>query len=354
MLRVVCVLLFVLFPHHVECGRNKPQDRDLLQTRASPTYVKRLRDAFSHLTLWAQRNNVDFGRACYSSELMSKLLSTYIQQCYEANESFLTVRHAILSVQWFFPVFVNCLNEPWQALKSWWSEVPWRSRVPIPLKALQLVMISMLMCSASVASHIRKYQYVALQFLCMLGFHGLLRPGELFNLSSRDLMVCYINGRLQLVVSIMNPKTRQWLGRCQHVLIDHQPTCEWAKWFLASLPALTPIWPFGVGTGRKLFRQICASRGFGSNTFTLASLRTGGATYLYQCNQDVTRLQFMGRWANTRTVKIYVQEAISTLVTAKLDIKDDDPVLISASFLLKPPRVDLLSFIGRHGKSFGF
>ena len=51
----------------------------------------------------------------------------------------------------------------------------------------------------------------------------------------------------------------------------------------------------------------------GTHSFTWASCRAGGATHQYMMHEDIARLELHGRWASSRTLKIYVQEAVAYL-----------------------------------------
>eukprot|EP00971_Amphidinium_carterae_P179667 3563154-Amphidinium_carterae.1 len=42
---------------------------------------------------------------------------------------------------------------------------------------------------------------------------------------------------------------------------------------------------------------------------TPGSLRGSGATFFYMCTEDISRLQWRGRWRRLATLEYYLQEA---------------------------------------------
>eukprot|EP00971_Amphidinium_carterae_P028957 569401-Amphidinium_carterae.1 len=52
--------------------------------------------------------------------------------------------------------------------------------------------------------------------------------------------------------------------------------------------------------------------------FTLASLRAGGATWMFQTTRSHDTVRWRGRWASHRTVEIYIQEVAAQTVLPSL------------------------------------
>lgn len=321
----------------------KPKHRDLLHTRASPIYIARLRAGLKRVQAFADQHDYSFVCACKDSIVMSELLQKFVQYAYANSVSFYDARHAVLAIQWFWPMMLGQLQTPWKSLESWWLEVPVKNRIPMPVDVLELLFVCALMLACAHAS-IKRRQWAVLAIVLRIGFFGLLRPGELLCLVVGDVYVCEVLGQYQLVVTIRNPKTRKWLGRRQHVLISDVCTCVWVKWLIQGRSSDEPLWPWGESVARSLFRTLCRSRGLTSSGLTLASLRAGGATHAYQVCQDVSRIQFMGRWASLRTVKIYIQEAMSTYVLSRINIDQFVPLLAASRFVRLPPPTPYLAF----------
>ena len=64
--------------------------------------------------------------------------------------------------------------------------------------------------------------------------------------------------------------------------------------------------------GRDLIR-ICLSFGLSHRNLTPYGLRRGGATWLFKESLSYDLVQNMGRWAEAKTFKIYMNEAMAVL-----------------------------------------
>jgi len=69
------------------------------------------------------------------------------------------------------------------------------------------------------------------------------------------------------------------------------------------------VFPDGMQAYRYRFKFYLTAMGLGAFPFKPYSLRRGGATYAFTQSHNYHTLMAMGRWANLRTVKIYVDEA---------------------------------------------
>ena len=61
--------------------------------------------------------------------------------------------------------------------------------------------------------------------------------------------------------------------------------------------------------------------GLSSTSYTLGSLRGGGAVSYFRKTQNLGALQYRGRWDNAGTLGHYLQEGLAALAFAKLDEK---------------------------------
>ena len=121
-----------------------------------------------------------------SDRVIDKLLEEFVTQNHRRQSSGRALRdtkHGILFVQISRPDLKHRLKSAWDTLKSWEESIPSQLRTPMPLP----VMMAML-CYARVqgmeASNDIRMQNKWFQFsvLVSLGFFGLLRPVEMFQL----------------------------------------------------------------------------------------------------------------------------------------------------------------------------
>ena len=119
----LCVVVFSA-PHTFS-------NRDLLQTRASPVYIQRLKDAHLHLQRWANRHSIDLAKSFTKPKVIADVLVRYIQECYNAKESFLLVRHVLDLVEWP-PAPCPCPRwprPPWRRVL--WGRMDWASPLAV-------------------------------------------------------------------------------------------------------------------------------------------------------------------------------------------------------------------------------
>jgi len=152
--------------------------------------------------------------------------------------------------------------------------------------------------------------------LLLLGFHCLLRPGELVALHRCHLRLpCDAHYAVPSgVVSIVRPKTRNRGAKVQGVIIEDQPLLSLLDAFWGDLPKATLL----CGGGRpglvKRFEHLKFLLHLEQSALSLGSLRAGGAVHFVSTGGAVGELQFRGRWDAPTTLLHYVQQASAVSV----------------------------------------
>ena len=142
---------------------------------------------------------------------------------------------------------------------------------------------------------------MSMSVLLEVGFFSLLRPGELLNLTRQlvSLPGQLLGNAVQYaVVGILSPKNRRQLGRFQFAVCRSQNSTKWLAWLCHGLHPSERLW---AGTGsdfRRRFKILLSYLGLEDLRFVPASMRAGGATYLFMNGVDPPRLKFCGRWAS--------------------------------------------------------
>ena len=143
-----------------------------------------------------------------------------------------------------------------------------------------------------------------------LGFFGLLRPVEMFQLLRKhvDLPNSLTFALPAATLTIERPKKPPSTGKV--TICNHTPTrCLQLVDMAMSGPS---SWNAVVGNihllnFRRMFKQVTVSLSIAECKYSPASLRAGGATYLYDEYNDIGKLRLAGRWANTQSLEHYVQ-----------------------------------------------
>ena len=320
--------------------------RDLHSTRYSQAYQQRLDLAWlSFIAFFTESSDgLQLHKLASSPKLATHWLCKFLQHLYEMNaEKKLTeARHAILAMEKQMRDLKGRLTEAWEVLESWRQEIPGQLRVPIFLPAVLAMAITARLLAFE-AGGSEGYQWMVHSILLECGFFALLRPGELYALR-RDLVS--LPGQLLgnavafAVVGIECPKNRRQLGRFQFATVRSENSSSWLSWICQGLVPGERLWTSTGTDFRKRFKTLLWYLGLDTQNFVPASLRAGGATYLFMHGVDPPRLKFYGRWASERSLAHYLQESITYQLANSTSIRAQRLVALAlreGHCMLTPP-----------------
>ena len=150
----------------------------------------------------------------------------------------------------------------------------------------------------------------------VLGFYRLLRPGKLAALRGGHVRLPRVGFELEAhaaIVCIVRAKTRHRAARVQSVLIEDPLALAVLRGCLADVRDTEPLLPGGGLDLRVRFERILTSLNLGNLPYTPASLRPGGALFLFGQRHSLMEVMFRGRWDNVRTLQHYLQEGFAGL-----------------------------------------
>ena len=96
-------------------------------------------------------------------------------------------KHAVLYVQVVKPRLKKSLQATWQALRNWEESQPSSYRPPLPLPLLAVMLCEARSLALASPDEKRKDIWMIFSTLLMIGFFGLLRPGELCSIRREDV-----------------------------------------------------------------------------------------------------------------------------------------------------------------------
>ena len=176
---------------------------------------------------------------------------------------------------------------------------------------------------------------------CWLCFECLLRPGEMFKLQVRDVVLPDFDGpEPALVIIVREPKTRR-IWRSQFVLCKDFGLMLWFQWWVMDRSSSSRLFPLSKETFSSILQRVCAILGVTSCRFTPSSFRSGGATEHFKVHENLAMLQYHGRWTVPRTLEHYLHVAFSASIMAELTAEAKaclEVVLRHVSRLSAPPR----------------
>mmetsp|Transcript_101717 Transcript_101717/g.326765 ORF Transcript_101717/g.326765 Transcript_101717/m.326765 type:complete len:158 (+) Transcript_101717:696-1169(+) len=114
----------------------------------------------------------------------------------------------------------------------------------------------------------------------------------------------------------------------QYAKVDEPYVISFLLKVLPALPASERIWNGSSATFRTRFDDILKALSIPIGSILPSSLRTGGATTLFQLwDENVQKLMWRGRWQSQRILEHYVQELAATNILGKLKPRTQSLVL---------------------------
>ena len=99
------------------------------------------------------------------------------------------------------------------------------------------------------------------------------------------------------------------------VVLRDPHTIRFIRCFAEALPADMQLLQSSVPDFRQTFEQLLTAVGCNRMGFKPYSLRRGGATMHFRRHQNFEATLLLGRWADSRTARIYLEDAVQTLLS---------------------------------------
>jgi len=237
---------------------------------------------------------------------LSETLVKYAQYLYNTQQSRGRFSTCLLALS-DKGVSKEVLKLAWRANKRWKSLEPSTPHVPMP----RCVLLALFSLFAG-------YGEVEFACLILLGFSCLLRPGEMLGLRRQNLVFPEDSGgRHELIyVCLPSHKTHVQVGQ-QHVILRDLAIVRYLRTVFGSKHPDRLLFEGGDGRFLRLWAKGCAFFQLGSR-YTLACLRSGGATDMMDRGMPVDPIQYRLRHSDARTCRHYIQEAGCALALGSL------------------------------------
>ena len=326
----------------------------LEERRVGKVYKGRLEAGLDLLFEWLTKSAPRVALSLPSGKIdfliLDQYVASFVNSCHEEKLSFHLVKHAILGLQTRYRYVRGHLPRSWDCLSAWEDSRPRGHRTPLTLELVRYLFT--VAVSWSLEDRARAALLLPLAVLLLVGFEGLLRPGELVGLRRGDILLPRPHSLSKnVVIAIRSPKNRKYFGRQQFVTITDPMCIRWLSWLIELLPSPVKLWPSSPSVFRATFQTLVKRGGLTGHRFTPAGLRAGGATHLVAMGMDLSRVQFLGRWRAHQTMAIYVQEATAELVLMQISGPMSQCISAvlqeAADSLLQPPRLPWGAFFSR-------
>ena len=234
---------------------------------------------------------------------------------YAEGEKMYWVRLGVLGLQRSLHLSGPLLRGTWAAIRGWAQLQPTQSRTPISWFVLQCFLVTCL-ARGNAAHHRARLEWWNTMLASWVCFEALLRPGEADQLVVGDLFfpeASEVAAGVALVICIRKPKTRHtWIK--QFAMITNAALISWLEWWVMDRRRHDKLFPVYRRRWASLFAEAVGILHLKNCSFTLGSLRGGGATHHFRTHRNLGELQFAGRWKRPETLKHYLQEAVSIQV----------------------------------------
>ena len=226
---------------------------------------------------------------------------------WRSGEPLLTIGDGLSALHFFQPWTRRKLPHAWKLFGIWRKiEVP--SRAP-PL-TWELV--------SSMAAYEWDQHNFEMAVLLMLGFHCLLRTGEILKITGNDVSL----GKLAGILSLKGTKTGLRHNADEAISITNGVVLEFLRALIYARRDLNllalPLWSSTAAHFRARFKFLCSLMGLADHGFRPYSLRRGGATALFQETKSMEAALIRGRWESSRVAKLYISDGLSYLPSIQM------------------------------------
>lgn len=290
------------------------------------------------------------------ARVVDQLRADFVQKLHGKNrkDSLRIAKHAVLFTQTWRPRLRKSLQCTWQTLRAWEEQQPSSFRAPVPLPIL-----AALVCAARRRAYFdcegdQRELWLSFAALLLVGFFGLLRPGELLALLVSDVSLpnSLSLGAPFAVLRIQKAKNARQMGLQQFAEVRHPDAINWLSWLVEKRHAPRDrLWKGNPTKFRVMFRRLTKQLQIESLQLSPASLRAGGATWMLDERVEVSRIRFSGRWANLRSLEHYLQVARAQQIAITLPqnvAEHVKQVLVHYGFMLCLPHFLMAQVSAEH------
>lgn len=238
---------------------------------------------------------------------MDEAIADWIQREFERGCPLHLVGDALSGFHHFQPWTRRKLPKSWRLYSIWRRyEIP--CRAPPITQDITLAMAGWCLLQGE----------LTMSALLLLGFHALLRTGELLQIRAVDFMLDRDVGLVTLPSSKSGVRnnSRESVALHDPLVIDSVTAMVQLKFQLHQ--EYLPCWSRSGSAFRALFLKASEAVGAGCLSLRPYSLRRGGATYEMQSHGLMEKTLLRGRWKNSNVARIYICDALSVLPSLKL------------------------------------
>ena len=207
----------------------------------------------------------------------------------------------------FLPETKGCFKGSWRLYGAW-------QRIELPARAPPFPELVL----NGLAGHAVATGQYALAICLMLGFHCVLRTGEVLSANISQLTLTNSTGVLQLE----NTKSGQRTGALEAVTIQNSNLVLWLQMWVAvrrkQAGKCAKLWPDTPAAFRKAFAVLLRQFELDEFGFKPYSMRRGGATAFFTKTGSMELTLSRGRWGSAKVARLYLNDGLAALADISL------------------------------------
>ena len=233
---------------------------------------------------------------------LDEFIADWIQSEFEDGCPIHLIADTLSGLHHFEPYTKKKLTKSWRLFSIWRRyEVPCRAPPLTQEIVLAMAGLCLSKCELSMGA------------LLLLGFHCLMRTGELLQIRPCDFICDHTMG----LISIPSSKSGVRNNVRESVAIRDPITLETTLAMLDVRRTLgfdkTPCWDRSGSSFRDLFKKLLDELHLTNLNFRPYSLRRGGATFEMQSHSLMEKTLIRGRWKNSNVARIHISDGLSML-----------------------------------------
>jgi len=226
---------------------------------------------------------------------LNEWLAEYLKHCYVSGWAMGRAAETVNAVQTSYQWLRGSLAGPWGLLRTWHMLEPPEVHPPAPRSVVEAM--------AAVAL---SWKWWRVATILLTGFWALLRPKECWSLTRESFALPHEHQHGNMILIFLGPNKVALRGpKRQYAKVDQPYVISFLLKVLSALPASERIWNGSSATFRTRFDDILKVLSIPIGSILPSSLRTGGATTLFQLwDENVQKLLWRGRWQSQRILEV--------------------------------------------------
>ena len=262
-----------------------------------PSTAKRYDTQVRYLFAWLESEGIQLPDDVV---VLDEVVSTYVSYLWESGDPRGWANDTLSGLAHHLPFTRGQLKGSWRLLQAW-------QRAELPARACPFTYQTI---SAMVGVHF-SWGDLTTGVALLLGYHGLLRTGEILGLCFGHLEFDLVVGRAVIDLGFTKGGIR--LGAVESCIITDARLVAFAAEVYRHLLPGDKLLPHSPPAFRRRFEQALACLELQNEGFKPYSLQRGGAIHFYRTTANLGALMTRGRWLHAKTARIYVTEAIAEL-----------------------------------------